>query len=151
MVPLIFVTNDDGIDSEGIPALADSLRNMGEVYIFAPDRERSAVSHSLTLHRPLRLIEKGDRSFAVDGTPADCVTLGLYYLGRKPDLLVSGINRGGNLGTDITYSGTVFAAIEGATQGIKSFAISLVPDSFPAPGGESDHWDYSPSAQMPAR
>lgn len=142
MPPLILVTNDDGIDSEGIRTLAEALNSVGSVYIFAPDQEKSAVSHSVTLHRPLRLLKKSERIFAINGTPADCVNLGIHYLGRKPDILVSGINQGENLGDDITYSGTVFGAVEGAIQGIKSFAISQArPDSGSNPHNP-EAWDF---------
>jgi 5'-nucleotidase len=123
----ILVTNDDGIHSEGIIVLAKALREVGDVFVVAPDREESAIAHSLTLHRPLR-VEKIKRNFfAVDGTPADCVHLGVNaILSQRPQLIVSGINKGGNLGDDVTYSGTVSAAFEGTLLGIPSFAISLV-------------------------
>ena len=126
----ILVTNDDGIYSEGIIILAKALQEIGEVFIVAPDREKSAIAHSLTLHRPLR-VEKIKRNvYSVDGTPADCVHLGVNgILPRRPQLIVSGINKGGNLGDDITYSGTVSAAFEGTLLGIPSFAISLVSRS----------------------
>jgi 5'-nucleotidase len=126
----ILVTNDDGIHSEGIIALARAVREVGEVTVIAPDRERSAIAHSVTLHRPLR-VEKVKRNYyAVDGTPADCVHLGVNgILPDRPDLLISGINKGGNLGDDVTYSGTVSAALEGTLLGIPSFAISLVSRS----------------------
>ena len=110
---LILVTNDDGIRSPGITKLAAALDHLGEVYIVAPDRERSAASHSLTLHRPLRLEEVGERAHTIDGTPTDCIILALGgVLKRKPDLVVSGINKGENLGEDTIYSGTVSAAME---------------------------------------
>jgi 5'-nucleotidase len=127
---MILVTNDDGIHSKGIIVLAKALQGMGDVFVVAPDREKSAVAHSLTLHRPLR-VEKIKRNFyAVDGTPADCVHLGVNaILPERPQLIVSGINKGGNLGDDITYSGTVSAAFEGTLLGIPSFAISLVSRS----------------------
>lgn len=150
MNPLILVTNDDGVDSEGILVLAEALRDLGEVCVFAPDRERSAASHSLTLHRPLRIIRKSERVFAVDGTPADCVNIAMYHLDRKPDLLISGINHGENVGTDITYSGTVFGAMEGALQGIRSFAVSLAAPLQPSSGGKSI-WDFRPAAQVARR
>ncbi|MGZ8461397.1 MAG: 5'/3'-nucleotidase SurE [Candidatus Deferrimicrobiaceae bacterium] len=126
--PLILVSNDDGVRSEGIIALAEALRSLGTVYVVAPDRERSAAGHSLTLTQPLR-VEKIDlRNYAVDGTPTDCVNLAVNGIlrGKKIDLLVSGINKGGNMGDDITYSGTVSAAMEGTLLGIRSIAISLV-------------------------
>jgi len=126
----ILVTNDDGVYSKGIIVLAKALREVGDVLVVAPDREKSAIAHSLTLHRPLR-VEKIKRNFyAVDGTPADCVYLGVNVISPKPPrLIVSGINKGGNLGDDVTYSGTVSAAFEGTLLGIPSFAISLVSRS----------------------
>ncbi|MBI5404041.1 MAG: 5'/3'-nucleotidase SurE [Ignavibacteriae bacterium] len=127
---LILVSNDDGVHSPGIHILADALRSMGDVYIIAPDRERSAASHALTLHKPLRLENFGGNIYGVNGTPTDCVNLGVNgLLQRKPDLVVSGINRGGNLGDDVTYSGTVSAAFEGTLLGIPSFAISQVAEN----------------------
>lgn len=124
---LILVTNDDGIYSPGIQIIAKTLKALGDVYIVAPDRERSAVSHSLTLHRPLHADEIKERVFSVNGTPTDCVNIGVNgILKAKPDLVVSGINKGANMGDDITYSGTVMAAIEARILGIPSFAISLV-------------------------
>ncbi|MBN2468783.1 MAG: 5'/3'-nucleotidase SurE [Deltaproteobacteria bacterium] len=125
----MLVTNDDGIQSEGISVLAELLAAVGEVWIVAPQREQSAVGHSLTLHRPLRVNKIGEKKFAVDGTPTDCVCIAVNCLmERKPDLLVSGINRGGNMGDDITYSGTVSAAWEGTLLNVPSFAISMLPD-----------------------
>jgi len=122
----LLVINDDGILSEGIRALADSLSVLGEVWVVAPDRERNAVSHALTLHRPLRITTISHHNYAVNGTPADCVNIGIHFLlPEKPDLVISGINRGANLGNDINYSGTVAAAVEGTLMGIPSFAISL--------------------------
>jgi 5'-nucleotidase len=124
---IILVSNDDGIHSEGLHALEDALKTVGEVYTVAPDREQNAVSHSLTLHRPLRIEELAPRRFAVNGTPTDCVNLAIKgYLPVRPNLVVSGINKGANLGDDITYSGTVSAAIEGSLLAIPSIAISLV-------------------------
>jgi 5'-nucleotidase len=124
---LILVSNDDGIQSEGLQALVDALRCIGDVVVVAPDREQSAVSHALTMDRPLRIhgIEPG--VYSVDGTPTDCILLGVNRLcgNRAPDLVVSGINKGANLGDDIVYSGTVSAAMEGARLGIPSFAVSL--------------------------
>src|SRR4030065_479339 len=126
---LILVSNDDGVHSRGIRMLADALRCMVDVYIIAPDRERSAASHALTLHKPLRLDNIGDNIYAVNGTPTDCINLGVNgLLRRKPDLVVSGVNRGGNLGDDVTYSGTVSAAFEGTLLGIPSFAVSQVAE-----------------------
>lgn len=128
---LILVTNDDGIHSPGITSLAASMTGIGEVVVVAPDRERSAAGHSLTLHAPLRADEIRPGWFAVDGTPTDCVNLGIHgLLPRKPDLVVSGINRGGNLGDDVTYSGTVAAAMEATLMGVQAFAVSLVSGPF---------------------
>jgi 5'-nucleotidase len=122
----ILVTNDDGIHSVGISVLAKALREIGNVFVVAPDREKTAVAHSLTLHRPLRVEKIKRNSWAVDGTPADCVYLGVnVILPKPPQLIVSGINKGGNMGDDVTYSGTVSAAFEGTLLGIPSFAISL--------------------------
>ncbi len=131
MKPLIFLTNDDGFYSEGIEALSRHLQDLGETYIVAPDREKSATSLALTLHRPLRVKAIQSNVFAVDGTPADCVYLGLQkLLPRKPSLLVSGMNRGPNLGQqDISYSGTVAAAIQGTYLQVPSLAVSLLPDA----------------------
>lgn len=127
---IILVTNDDGVYSKGISALAKTLQEIGEVFVVAPDREKSAVAHSLTLHRPLRVERIRKNFYAVDGTPADCVHLGVNsILPESPHLIVSGINKGGNLGDDINYSGTVSAAFEGTLLGIPSFAISLVSRS----------------------
>jgi len=130
--PLILVTNDDGVHAPGLIALARAMRDKGEVVVVAPDRERSAVGHALTMHRPLRLELLRDGVYALNGTPTDCVAIAVKrLLPRRPDLLVSGINRGGNLGHDITYSGTVSAAFEGTLLGIPSFAVSLDADRHP--------------------
>ena len=123
---VILLSNDDGIQSEGLHALERSFAELGEVYTVAPDREQTSMSHALTLHRPLRVHELAPRRFAVDGTPTDCVKLALTgLLAVKPDLVVSGINKGPNLGDDIIYSGTVSAAIEGTLLGIPSIATSV--------------------------
>lgn len=124
--PLILVTNDDGVHALGIEALAGALGEVGEVQVVAPDREVSACSQSLTLKHPLRAERVRDGVFAVDGTPADCVHLALVkLLPRRPSLVVSGINRGGNLGDDVYYSGTVGGAREGTFFGVHSVAMSL--------------------------
>ena len=124
---MILVSNDDGIQSEGILALEEKLQRLGEVYTVAPDRVQSSMSHAITLHRPLRAKEVGPRRFAVDGTPTDCVKLALTgLLPSKPALVVSGINIGPNLGDDIIYSGTVSAAVEGTLLEIPAIAVSLV-------------------------
>ncbi|HWO41463.1 MAG TPA: 5'/3'-nucleotidase SurE [Candidatus Eisenbacteria bacterium] len=123
----ILACNDDGIQSEGLLALEASLRTVGEVVTVAPDRVQSTMSHALTLHRPLRVHEVGPARLAVDGTPTDCVKLALTgLLSERPDLVVSGINKGPNLGDDIIYSGTVSAAIEAALLGVPAIAVSLV-------------------------
>ena len=123
----ILVTNDDGINAPGIIALAAALQRIGTVTVVAPDREMSAVGHALTLHHPLRVTQLADVRYAVDGTPTDCVNLGIHtLLSRKPDLVVSGINRGGNLAEDVTYSGTVSAAMEATLMGVPAIAVSLV-------------------------
>jgi 5'-nucleotidase len=126
MTMKILVTNDDGVFSEGLRSLATTMKALGEVYVVAPDRERSAVAHSLTLHRPLRVEEVSPQIYAVDGTPVDCVNLAVYgILKRHPDLVISGINNGPNLGEDLVYSGTVSAAFEATFLGIPAFAVSL--------------------------
>ncbi len=125
------VTNDDGILADGIRTLAAELSTLGEVVVVAPDRERSATGHAITVLRPLR-VEKiaipglDVEAWAVDGTPSDCVKLAVEaLLDRRPDVVVSGINRGPNLGTDVLYSGTVSAAIEGAICGLPALAVSV--------------------------
>ena len=124
--PLILVTNDDGVMAPGIRAVAAALRQVGDVIVCAPDRERSAASHALTLDRPLRVDELEPGVFAVDGTPADCSYLALLHLcPRKPALCVSGINDGYNLGSDVFYSGTVAGAVEAALRDVPAVAISL--------------------------
>jgi 5'-nucleotidase len=129
--PLILLTNDDGYFSPALAALATRLRPSFDVRVVAPDRERSANSLSLTLRRPLRLFRVRTAVFAVDGTPADCIYLALKsLLPRRPDLILSGMNLGPNLGEqDIAYSGTVAAAIQGTFLGIPSVAVSLIPDA----------------------
>lgn len=122
----IFLTNDDGIESPGIIALEKALQTLGNVTTVAPDRDNSAVSHSLTMNRPLRVKRYNENKAAIDGTPTDCVAIGLKkIIPAKPDLLVSGINNGPNLGDDISYSGTVSAAVEGTMYSIPSIAFSL--------------------------
>ncbi len=124
--PLILVCNDDGIGAEGLRVLVDGLDPLGQVVVVAPDRERSAAGHSLTLSRPLRATQLSDGWYSVDGTPTDCIALAVTgLLPRRPDLVAAGINHGSNLGDDITYSGTVSSAIEATLQGIPAFAMSL--------------------------
>jgi 5'-nucleotidase len=126
MRPLILVSNDDGYRSAGIRALARRLADLGDVIVVAPDRERSATSHAFTLDRPLRVEKLGDGWFSVDGTPADCVYLGLLKVcPQKPSLVVSGINHGFNLGSDVFYSGTVAGAVEAALRDTPAMAVSL--------------------------
>jgi 5'-nucleotidase len=122
----ILVTNDDGYRSDGIRAIAGELGRLGTVTIVAPVEEASAIGHALTLRRPLRLERISDRVYGVDGTPTDCVNIAIaQVLKRLPDLVVSGINKGWNLGDDVTYSGTVAGALEGALLGIPSLAVSI--------------------------
>ncbi len=125
--PLIVVSNDDGIRSPGIKALASAMSGIGEVVVVAPDRERSAAGHSLSLSHPLRVEETSPGWYSVDGTPTDCVNLAVNGILRRRQitLVVSGINKGANMGDDITYSGTVAAALEGTLLGIPSIAFSL--------------------------
>jgi 5'-nucleotidase len=129
-MPVILITNDDGVYSQGITALSKALRSTGDVYVVAPEREQSAVGHALTLHRPLKFEKINKRVYFINGTPTDCVILGVNrLLPRKPHIIISGINNGGNMGDDITYSGTVAAAIEGTFLGIPSIAVSLVVET----------------------
>jgi 5'-nucleotidase len=122
----ILVTNDDGVSAEGIGVLAAALRKLGDVVVVAPAKEASAVGHALTLHYPLRLEQRDARTYAVDGTPTDCVNIAVaVILKGLPDLVVSGINNGWNIGDDVTYSGTVSGALEGALMGVPSIAVSL--------------------------
>lgn len=123
----ILVANDDGIDSPGIRVLAKSLKSLGDVWVVAPERAQNAMGRAITLHKPLRLNQVGRHMFSVNGTPSDCITLAIGQLlkDREIDLVVSGINKGLNLGDDVTNSGTVAAALEGAIRGIPSIAISM--------------------------
>lgn len=124
--PLFLLANDDGVNAPGLRAAAEALAPLADLVIAAPDRERSATSHSISLDRPLRAEEIRPGVFSIDGTPVDCVYLALLHLcPRKPDLVVSGINHGYNLGSDVFYSGTVAAAIEGALRGVRGIAVSL--------------------------
>lgn len=143
----ILVTNDDGIDADALPPLADALAPLGEVEIIVPERNWSGASHSITLYRPLRVrptkLRTGHPAFMTDGSPTDCVRLAaLGFLRHKPDLIVSGINRGSNMGDDITYSGTVAAAMEGLLSSIPSIAISI--------GAFGGDIDYSSAASFAA-
>lgn len=123
----ILLTNDDGVHAPALGPLQRALESLGTVTIVTPDRDQSATSHSLTLHRPLRIHHHGDRRYSIDGTPTDSVLIAFHgLLDQKPDLVVSGINHGPNMGEDVFYSGTVAAAIEGAMQGAAAIAVSLV-------------------------
>ncbi len=140
----ILVTNDDGVRSEGIHQLARALARLGTVTVVAPHIEASAIGHALTLRRPLRVQQLEPRVFEVDGTPTDCVNVALtHILDGPPDLIVSGINKGYNLGDDVTYSGTVAGAMEGALLGIPSVAVSLERSP--------DVYDFGPSALVAAQ
>src|SRR5262245_49729539 len=139
----ILVTNDDGYFSDGIKTLAGALESLGEVTIVAPEAEASAVGHALTLRRPLRLERVAERVYSVDGTPTDCVNIGIdEVLDGKPDLVVSGINKGLNIGDDVTYSGTVAGALEGALLGYQAIAVSL---EF-----TRGDWHFDPAASIAA-
>ena len=138
----ILVTNDDGIHSDGLQILEKALKELGDVYVVAPMSEMSGASHSLTLARPLRIRQMDNRHWAIDGTPTDCVTLALNKIlpeDERPDICVSGINHGGNLGDDATYSGTVAGALEAAILGVPGIALSLVA---------RDNFDFSQSAAI---
>jgi 5'-nucleotidase len=141
--PLILVSNDDGVHAPGIRALGEALAPLGEVWIVAPDREASASGQSLTLKHPLRAEKVDTRVLAVDGTPADCVNLAIVkLLPRRPTVVVSGINRGGNLGDDVFYSGTVGAAREATFFGVPAIAFSLAARA---------DLDYGPAAEFARR
>lgn len=122
----LLLTNDDGILAHGLDCLTRAAEPLGEITVVAPDREQSAMSHSLTMHHPLRPVSRGDRRFQVDGTPTDCVMLAVEALmPERPDFVLSGINHGQNMGEDVLYSGTVSAAMEGLAFGIPSIALSF--------------------------
>jgi 5'-nucleotidase len=142
-MPRILVTNDDGYQSDGLHALAEALMPLGDVIVVAPNVEASAVGHALTLRRPLRLEHHGAHVYSVDGTPTDCVNIAVsQLLDGKPDLVVSGINKGLNIGDDVTYSGTVAGALEGALLGFPAIAVSLQYTM-----GE---WNFVPAALLTA-
>jgi len=152
MKPHILVTNDDGIDSPGLLALKQALASVGQVSVIAPDHNWSAAGHSKTMHKPLRInkvhLADGDHAYSTDGAPSDCVALAvLGFLKQKIDLVVSGINKGSNMGDDITYSGTVAAAMEGIIWGIPAIAVSL--DAFVAEEPEANN--FALAAQVAAR
>ena len=141
MLPIL-VTNDDGVASPGIHALADALAPLGRVTIVAPSTEASAIGHALTLRRPLRVEQIADRVYTVDGTPTDCVNIAIAIILRAtPALVVSGVNKGYNIGDDVTYSGTVAGALEGALLGVPAIAVSLE-------GGLE--YDFGPAARAAA-
>ncbi len=123
----ILLTNDDGIDAPGINILSEELKKAGhDIYIVAPHKEQSATSHSITLHQPMRIYKRDDKTYAVTGTPTDCVILASQVIMKEGmDLIISGINNGQNMGEDVLYSGTVAAAIEGMFLGFKAIAVSL--------------------------
>ncbi len=138
----ILLTNDDGIHSDGLTKLEEALRELGDVYVVAPAAEMSGASHSLTLSRPLRIRQIDNRHWTVDGTPTDCVTLALNQIlaaEEMPDICCSGINHGGNLGDDATYSGTVAGALEATILGVPGLAFSLVA---------REHFDFGEAARF---
>ncbi|MGB7070778.1 MAG: 5'/3'-nucleotidase SurE [Pyrinomonadaceae bacterium] len=142
--PRILITNDDGYLSEGIRALEAAMRDIGDVFVVAPASEMSGASHSLTLERPLRIRRIDDRHWTVDGTPTDCVTLAINQIlsaEMRPDICVSGINHGANLGDDATYSGTVAGAMESTILGVPGLAFSLAANREP---------DFAESARVAA-
>ena len=143
MVPRILITNDDGYRSEGLRVLSEAFGALGEVTIVAPVQEASAIGHALTLRHPLRLEAIADRVYAVDGTPTDCVNIAVtQVLKGLPDLVVSGINKGWNLGDDVTYSGTVAGALEAALLGVPALAVSLK--------ATRREYDFGPAARAAA-
>ncbi len=140
----ILISNDDGINAPGIKVLERIAHTLSkDVWVVAPEHEQSAAGHSLTIRRPLRVRQLSRRRFAVDGTPTDSVLLGVNHVikGRRPDLVLSGINRGSNLGEDVTYSGTVAAAMEGTILGIPSIALSqFITHPHPVKWATAEHW-----------
>lgn len=140
----ILLTNDDGIHAPGLQLLFKQSRELGRITIIAPEHDSSAASHSLTMNRPLRVREIAENVYAINGTPTDCITIGIgKILPQKPDLVISGINPGPNLGDDVSYSGTVSAAIESTMLGIPAIAVSLA--------GESDPLHYETAADFTIR
>ncbi len=143
----ILVTNDDGIDSEGLIALKNALSSVGETVVIAPDHNWSAAGHTKTMHKPLRVtrvqLSDGSEGYACDGTPSDCVAMGMLGLaGDRPSLVVSGINKGANLGADVTYSGTVAAAMESVVNEVPGIALSLA---------SYQQWHFEIAAEFGAR
>ena len=140
MTKRILITNDDGIEAAGIRALEQAAQELGEVWTVAPKTEQSATGHSVSLHRALRLTTLSERRYAVDGSPTDCVFMALgHVMPGPPDLIISGINRGGNVAADVTYSGAVAGAFEGALRNIPSLAVSRA--SF-------EEGDYGPASEL---
>jgi 5'-nucleotidase len=137
----ILVSNDDGFSALGVQTLAEALLPLGEVWVVAPDREQSAASHAISLHRPLRIRKERERGYTVDGTPTDCAYLAINHLmkDQRPTLMVSGINHGPNMADDVTYSGTVAAAMEACLLGVPAIAFSLVARR---------HFDFGPAARF---
>jgi len=134
----LLLCNDDGIDARGLKTLEAALVDFGQVWVVAPETEQSASSHALTMHEPLRVRRRGEGRWSVSGTPADCVYLAIHHLlPQPPDLVLSGINRGSNLGNDVFYSGTVAAAMEACFQGFPSVAVSLHVE----PDDQENHWE----------
>jgi 5'-nucleotidase len=125
--PRILICNDDGVYAPGIRILAREMRRVADVFVVAPTQNQSGVSHALTMTRPLRIRKIDERTYAVDGTPTDCITLAFHEIlvRRRPDFVVSGLNHGANMGEDVTYSGTVAAAFEGAIMGVPAVAASM--------------------------
>jgi len=142
----VLITNDDGISAPGLKALVDARPEDAEIWVMAPDRERSATGQAITIHKPLRVDEvsmgHGVRSFQLNGTPSDCIKVGSALMEAPPDIVLSGINRGSNLGTDVMYSGTVSGAIEAAIYDIPAIALSLDDD------GANDPGDYATAASV---
>ena len=143
--PQILITNDDGISAKGIAALIEVAKPFGDIYVLAPDKPQSGMGHAISIHDPIRLFKSelypGVQSYACSGTPVDCVKLGIFeLLGTKPDLLLSGINHGENSSTNVLYSGTMSAAIEGAMEGIPSFGFSLADFSADADFSAAQHY-----------
>lgn len=135
--PLILVTNDDSIHAKGIASLVEAMKDLGDILIVAPDKPQSGTGHAITIHDPLRLKKStlfpGYDAYTCTGTPVDCVKLAIYeILHRRPDLLVSGVNHGSNAGTNVLYSGTMSAAVEGAIEGIPAVGFSLLDHSMDA-------------------
>jgi 5'-nucleotidase len=156
----ILLTNDDGVYADGLLALKQALELVGEVAVVAPDRPRSACGHSITLHKPLRVIATkladGSNAFSTSGTPSDCVSLALLDLlrDRRPDVVVSGINHGPNLGWDLTYSGTVSAAMEAAIMGVQSISLSVawrLERMVEEEEGPAPPIDFSPAGRFAAQ